>query len=210
MLTRSMRVPAEQSGWALVLIFFFVFFGFGAASADIFVYKDAQGVLHFTNVPADAGFRLALPEWGGGSADSLQDFDQLIRRAADRYRVDPDLVRAVIKVESDFDSLARSTKGAVGLMQLMPQTARLHNVSDAYDPAANIDGGVRHLRLLFDHFEGDLTRTLAAYNAGVKTVEKYGGVPPYDETKEYIRRVLDHYERLRKKGPVSVRSLVTR
>lgn len=213
MLAGSMRVPAERSDWAVLSIFFIVLFWFGTASADIFVYKDAQGVLHFTNVPAHAGFRLAIREWRGSSAGSsleAEDYDQLIRQAADRYRVDPDLVRAVIKVESDFDSLARSTRGAQGLMQLMPQTAKLHNVGDAYDPASNIDGGVRHLRLLFDHFRGDLTRTLAAYNAGVKTVERYGGIPPYDETKEYVRRVLDRYESLRKKEPVSVRELVTR
>ena len=82
-------------------------------------------------------------------------------------------------------------------MQLMPDTARLHHVANVYDPADNIDGGVRHLRLLLDQYSGDLQLTLAAYNAGVKTVEKYRGVPPFSETKEYIRRVLSYYSRYR-------------
>lgn len=208
-----MQIPAERSGWLALSILILVFFWFDRASADIFVYKDSQGVLHFTNVPNHSGFRVAIREQrGGSSGPSLRpdNYDQLIRVAAGRHSVDPDLVRAVIRVESDFNAQARSHKGAQGLMQLMPETAKLHNVSDVYDAAENIDGGVRHLRLLFDHFQGDLTRILAAYNAGVKAVEKYGGVPPYAETKEYVRRVLSHYERLRKKGPVSIQELVTR
>lgn len=170
-------------------------------------------MLHFTNVPTHSGFRLALRESRGnasGVSAGRRNYDQLIRLAADRHRVDADLVRAVIKAESDFNSQARSYKGAEGLMQLMPGTARLHKVSDVYNPAENIDGGVRHLRLLFDRFQGDLTRTLAAYNAGVKAVEKYGGVPPYAETREYVRRVLNYYDRFRRSAPASVQELVAR
>lgn len=183
------------------------------AVADIFVYKDAQGVLHFTNVPNHAGFRLTMPEWDGRASRKPAapgNYEKIIRTAADRYGVDPDLIRAVIKVESDFDSRARSHKGAQGLMQLMPETARLHNVGDVYDPAENVDGGVRHLKLLFDHFRGDLSRALAAYNAGVSAVERYGGVPPYSETREYVRRVMNFYDRYRRKVPVSIQELVTR
>ena len=107
------------------------------------------------------------------------------------------LIRAVIKVESDFDSGARSHKGATGLMQLMPETARLHNVLDLFDPGANIEGGVRHLKLLLGRYQGDLELSLAAYNAGIKAVERHGGIPPFVETREYVRRVLGHYQAYR-------------
>jgi soluble lytic murein transglycosylase-like protein len=107
------------------------------------------------------------------------------------------LIRAVIKVESDFDSSARSHKGATGLMQLMPETARLHNVLDMYDPSANIEGGVRHLKLLLGKYRGDLELSLAAYNAGMKAVERHGGIPPFTETREYVRRVLSYYQNYR-------------
>ncbi|MBI2352093.1 MAG: lytic transglycosylase domain-containing protein [Deltaproteobacteria bacterium] len=208
-----MSVLRERGGWPALFILLFMFSWVGRARADIFVHKDARGVLHFTNVPTHSGFRLAVRESRGGAPGApvgRENYDQLIRLAAGRHRVDPDLVRAVIKAESDFNSQARSHKGAEGLMQLMPGTARLHNVSNVYNAEQNIDGGVRHLRLLFDRFQGDLTRTLAAYNAGVKAVEKYGGVPPYAETKEYVRRVLNYYERFRKSAPASVQELVTR
>lgn len=165
--------------------------------ADVYVYRDRQGVLNFTNVPNHAGYRRVLKE-GDISARravySSNNYDDIIRAASDRHSVDAELVRAVIKVESDFNSNARSHKGAMGLMQLMPDTARLHNVSDVYDPTNNIEGGVRHLRLLLNRFRGDLQLTLAAYNAGIKAVEKHGGIPPFVETREYVRRVLRYYE----------------
>jgi hypothetical protein len=168
--------------------------------ADVYVYKDKQGVLTFTNVPTHQGFRRVIREGSlkssgpGLSADAYED---LIRSASDRYSVDADLIRAVIKVESDFDSGARSHKGAMGLMQLMPETARLHNIADVYDPGANIDGGVRHLKLLLGRYQGDLELSLAAYNAGITAVEKHGGIPPFAETREYVRRVLRYYETYR-------------
>ena len=171
---------------------------FGAA--DVYVYKDRQGVLTFTNVPSHNGFRrviresnVRLPNLGS----SANFYDGLIRSASSRYSVDADLIRAVIKVESDFDSTARSQKGATGLMQLMPETARLHNVEDLYDPSANIEGGVRHLKLLLEKYRGDLELSLAAYNAGIKAVEKHGGIPPFAETRDYVRRVLSYYQTYR-------------
>jgi Transglycosylase SLT domain/Domain of unknown function (DUF4124) len=173
--------------------------------SDVYVYKDKQGVLTFTNAPSHPGYRRVIREANGeitvgGSAGSLgspETYDQVIRSASDRYNVDPELVRAVIKVESDFNSAARSNKGAMGLMQLMPDTARLHNVLNVFDPIDNIEGGVRHLKLLLNKYQGDLQLSLAAYNAGIKAVEKHGGIPPFTETKEYVRRVLSYYQRYR-------------
>lgn len=112
----------------------------------------------------------------------------LIEAAARRHRVDPRLVHAVITVESRFQAHARSRKGAMGLMQLMPATARDLQVTDPWDPAANIDGGVRHLRQLLDRF--DLRLAVAAYNAGAGAVRRFGGVPPFRETQAYVRQVL--------------------
>ncbi|HSF59698.1 MAG TPA: transglycosylase SLT domain-containing protein [Candidatus Binatia bacterium] len=166
------------------------------ALADVYVYKDKQGVLTFTNVPTHQGFRRVIRD-GAPRFSSPGSYDDLIRSASDRHNVDADLIRAVIKVESDFDSSARSHKGATGLMQLMPDTARLHNVPDLFDPGANIEGGVRHLKLLLGRYQGDLQLSLAAYNAGIKAVEKHGGIPPFAETREYVRRVLGHYQAYR-------------
>ena len=168
--------------------------------ADVYMYKDKQGVLTFTNVPNHTGYKRILKEGparsGSGNATSAA-FDDLILSASGRYNVDPDLIRAVIKTESDFNTNARSNKGAMGLMQLMPDTARLHNVSDAYDPNANVEGGVRHLRMLLERYQGNLELSLAAYNAGAAAVEKHGGIPPYNETREYVRKVLRFYDAFR-------------
>ncbi len=119
----------------------------------------------------------------------LSQFTYSITQAAARHGVDPSLVRAVIHAESNFNPLARSRKGAMGLMQLMPGTAKDMGVSDAYNAAQNIDGGVKYLAWLLKRFNGDITRATAAYNAGPSNVEKYGGVPPFDETKTYVFRV---------------------
>ena len=115
-------------------------------------------------------------------------YDELIARASARHGVDARLVRAVIQVESAYRAQAKSRKGAMGLMQLMPDTARRFAVSDPYDPAANIDGGVRYLKLLLERFDRSLA--VAAYNAGEAAVERFGGVPPYAETRNYVQAVL--------------------
>jgi Transglycosylase SLT domain/Domain of unknown function (DUF4124) len=162
--------------------------------ADVYMYRDQNGVINFTNVPTHGGYRHVIREGGHASASVSGDYDEVIRTASDRHNIDADLVRAVIKAESDFNSHARSSKGAMGLMQLMPDTARLHNVLNAFDPVDNIEGGVRHLRMLLERFQGDLRLSLAAYNAGSGAVEKFGGIPPYAETREYVRRVLRFYD----------------
>lgn len=174
-----------------------------AASADVYVYKDQNGVLNFTNSPTHAGFRRVLREpanSGRTGASPVMSYDSLIQTASGRYSIDADLIRAVIKTESDFNPAARSHKGAMGLMQLMPDTARLHNVANAYDPGENVDAGARHLRMLLDRYQGNVELSLAAYNAGSGAVEKHGGIPPFMETREYVRRVLHFYDRYRGDG----------
>ena len=169
------------------------------ASADVYYYKDSQGVLTFTNVPNHGGYRRMIrdntePSTVNGS------YEELILAASGRHNVNADLIRAVIKAESDFRSNARSHKGAMGLMQIMPETARLHNVADAYDPGENVEAGVRHLKMLLERYQGDLQLSLAAYNAGSGAVEKHRGIPPFAETQEYVRRVLRYYDSYRGSG----------
>ena len=128
------------------------------------------------------------------TADGPVDFERLVAESAQRHGLDPALVRAVVGVESGFQPQAVSPKGAQGLMQLMPATARDLGVTDPLDPAANLDGGSRYLSSLVARYEGDLTRALAAYNAGMGAVARHGGVPPYEETRKYVQRVLGRYQ----------------
>jgi soluble lytic murein transglycosylase-like protein len=121
------------------------------------------------------------------------DLRTLAADAARRHGLDPELVLAVVSVESAFQPDAVSPKGARGLMQLMPATAASLDVADAFDPEANLEGGTRHLESLVSRYDGDLEKALAAYNAGEGAVSRYGGVPPYRETRAYVRKVLDRY-----------------
>jgi soluble lytic murein transglycosylase-like protein len=136
---------------------------------------------------------LQVRDVAAGSA-ALGDLRALASAIARRYGLEPELVLAVVAVESSFRSDAVSPKGAQGLMQLMPRTADSLGVHDVFDPEQNLDGGVRHLRTLVDRYDGDLTRALAAYNAGEAAVERYGGIPPFAETQDYVREVIDRYE----------------
>jgi hypothetical protein len=174
--------------------------------ADVYRYVDEQGTMHFTNVPDNRRFKLWIRESrillkpGMGNVK----YDALIKAAANRHQVDYALIKAIIKAESNFDHSAVSSKGAQGLMQLMPQTASSLQVKNSFEPEANIDGGVRYLRYLINIYGGDLRLALAAYNAGEKAVAKHGGVPPFAETRTYVRRVLDHYDRYRNEsGPAT-------
>ncbi len=162
-----------------------------AAQADEVVVR--EGVI--TNVPAHPRLYVPTPEALASSAANEERFSPLIESTAQRYGLETALVRAVVKVESAFYPKAYSKAGAVGLMQLMPATARELGVSDPWDPSANVDGGCRYLRMMLERFGGDLRLALAAYNAGPGAVEHYSGIPPYPETQRYVSLVLEGYRR---------------
>jgi len=126
---------------------------------------------------------------GAAPARPVVGLDDLVRQAGERHHVDPGLIQAVIRQESAYNPFAVSRKGALGLMQLMPFTAKRFGVKDVFDPAENVEGGVKYLRYLLDRYDGDHERTLAAYNAGEGAVDRYEGVPPFEETQDYVERV---------------------
>lgn len=174
-----------------------------AADAQIYVYKDEFGRSYFTDAPPHDGYEAYRPKGTlkrratvtKVSAEALRSYDLAIRRASRQHGISAALVKAVIAAESGFDPLAESSKGARGLMQLMPATADELGVADAYDPWQNIDGGTRYLCTMIDRFPGELELALAAYNAGPETVRQYQGMPPYKETRGYVKRVLSLYKK---------------
>ena len=166
------------------------------AQADVFRFEDETGVVHYTNVPSDPRYA-PIPGWTETpliprtplSFRVLARYNEAIRVAADRHRVDRRLVESVIVVESGGNPYAVSPKGAMGLMQLMPHRAAELGVRNPFDPLQNLEGGVRHLRDLLLRFAGDVTLALAAYNAGEEAVRAFRGVPPYRETQDYVRKI---------------------
>ncbi len=194
---------------ATVLVVFFS----PAVHADIYKYTDEQGVICFTDSPYGRKTEKVVKEskskpvtdnravsraYSKSVALSAPaapvDYSAYVSEAAAKYAVEPELIRAVIKTESNGNHRAVSRKGAMGLMQLMPQTANDMNVSNPFNPEENIEGGTRYLRYLLEKFNGDITLAVAAYNAGPKTVEKYGNIPPISETIQYVKRVFTLYK----------------
>ncbi len=173
-----------------------------AVHADFYKYVDKDGVMHITNVPVSSKYTWMMRERrqyranGGGASTGggIVSFDNLIYVISQRHGVDPPLVKAIVKAESDFDSFAVSRAGAKGLMQLMPETARSLGVKDIYDPEENVEGGTRYLSRLLKLFNGEVPMAIAAYNAGETAVLKYGAIPPYSETQQYVKRVLYYYD----------------
>jgi soluble lytic murein transglycosylase-like protein len=157
------------------------------ADIEILVHPDGRKV--FSNVGRTSA--AAAPSLGRRIA--AEKVEPLVALYSDRFQLDPKLVHAVIRAESGYNPRAVSAKGAMGLMQLMPQTARELEVEDAFDPAANIAGGTRYLRRMLDRFEGSVELALAGYNAGPEAVRQYGGVPPFAETRGYVEKVMRDY-----------------
>ncbi|HEV7614388.1 MAG TPA: transglycosylase SLT domain-containing protein [Steroidobacteraceae bacterium] len=178
-----------------------------AAHPRIYTFVDADGLRHYTDMPDNSRYRLlALSHDRTASGDRYDSlllaragqYDSIIERAAVSASVEPNLLRAVIVVESGFNPRAVSKRGAVGLMQLMPATAMRFGVSNPYDPRENVRAGARYLKFLIDRFGRDVTLALAAYNAGEEAVDRNGGqIPPFTETMAYVPRVLKIYRMLR-------------
>jgi soluble lytic murein transglycosylase-like protein len=190
-LVPGLRFAAPLAGLVLVAS--------SSRAGDFYQYTDADGVLHLTNLEkkgklfARSSPTTAATAPRGDSPVSATRYDEYIRQAAKLYQIPEELVRAVIRVESGFDPRAVSRTNARGLMQLMPETAERMLVSDVFDPRQNIFGGVRYLRVLANLFNGDIELTLAGYNAGENAVISHGGIPPYEETRQYVVKVLQYY-----------------
>ncbi len=197
-------------------LFFIMLTGLWAGSvhADLYAYTDENGTLNITNVPStDSRYKLLRKEsngrtWGNalGALKSGKrrtyskpaGLDNIVQQAAQMHQVDAALVHAVIHAESGFNAHAVSPKGASGLMQLMPATARRYGVQDIFDPKQNVGAGVHYLKDLLKMFDNNPRLALAAYNAGENSVLRFGGIPPYPETTQYVSKVLNLHTRYRK------------
>lgn len=192
-LARGLAILLVACGWAC------------QAWSDIYSFEDEEGVVHFTNVPVDGRYRFKEKENIRKFKvfiyeSNERQYDPIIRKVAGEEGLDPDLLRSLVSVESNFDPVAISPKGAMGLTQLMPETARSLGVENVFHPEQNLGAGARHLRALLDKYDGDLTLALAAYNAGEKAVEVYQGIPPYPETEMYVLEVLRRYRKAKERS----------
>ena len=176
-----------------VAVYLLALFPYTAARADIYRYVDKNGVWHFTNIKSNSRYRLYIQTPDKTPSAYIKEYWEIISQASKRFGVDFSLIKAVIKAESGFDHKAVSSKGAQGLMQLMPETAGTMAVKNPFNPEENIFGGTRYLSLLLKRFNNNKKLALAAYNAGPKNVESYKGMPPFPETKTFVKRVLSYY-----------------
>lgn len=170
--------------------------------AEIYTYIDKKGTLHFTNTPVRSDNKIQIRQMSYYSSQKglNKEYDYYIEKAAVLYDVPFPLIKAMIKFESDYNPEAVSQAGAKGLMQLMPENIKAYGVNDPFDPHNNIMVGTKYFKMLCDRFNGDFELALAAYNAGPTCVEKYDRIPPYEETKEYVQKVMDYYHRQVNKG----------
>jgi len=205
-----------RSGLGGLLVTILVLTSWTALSfGEIYTYMDPEGVIHFSDTPPDgknaltigteplrrvpvntAEERLPLSEKRACGHQSMEYCNAVIHKTSKRYGLDPNLVHAVVKAESDYNPYAISRRGAMGIMQLMPETARDLSITNLFSIEQNIDGGVRYLSYLMDRFPGNLTNAIAAYNAGPNAVERYHGTPPYAETRNYVSKVFRYYKDL--------------
>lgn len=185
----------------IILIVFFLT-GLHTTSADIYKFVDKQGIIHYSNVPDDQNNNKILPKGSNYTLHSGRKqppvkhqprYRKIINTTSKKYNIEPSLLKAVIEVESNWNSQAVSRKGAQGLMQLMPSTSKNLKVRNPFNPEENIEGGARYLKSLLDKYNGDLSLALAAYNAGPHRIDKFGGVPPIPETQKYVKKVLGLY-----------------
>ena len=196
-----MQCHAKYKWFWMICIAWVGLAGTGNLHADIFTYTDSQGVTHFTNVPTSPQYKVYIKEQSSRSLTpySADRYDHLITVASEKHGIDFSLLKALIKIESDFNPRAVSAAGAKGLMQLMPENIKTLQIKDPFDPWENIMGGSRYLKALLKRFDGELPLALAAYNAGPNVVERYQRIPPYQETKDFVKKVLEHFSLLRRK-----------
>ncbi len=170
---------------------------YSSVYADIYMYIDENGVMHFTNAPTSNAYeyKIYIKEKAAVSKNfyTTNKYDHFISDAAEQTGVDSRLLKAMIKAESDFDPRAVSRKGAMGLMQIMPENFKMLNLKNPFDPWQNIRAGAQYFQKMYERFNGKLALSLAAYNAGPTAVDRYKRIPPYQETEEYVRRVLRYY-----------------
>ena len=195
----------------LTVLFFVAYLsGLQSVAAEVYKFTDKDGITHYTNVRPDGQQKVktfSFPCYASDPSCNQLDwekipldrgaFDEAIQLAAEVHTVDDALIRAIIHAESAYQPEALSPKGAQGLMQLMPATQAELEIVDVFDPVSNIEGGTRYLSGLLDQFDQNVELAAAAYNAGPGAVTKYGGIPPYKETKEYVRRIKILYRRYR-------------
>jgi len=165
------------------------------AAADIYMYIDSNGILHFSNVPTSSQYRIYIKERPGrdlGSANP-RSFDRIIREAAQTHGLSEPLLKAIIKAESNFNPRAVSKKGAKGLMQIMPKNFNSLNIRNPFNPRENIMGGAKYFKQMHTRYKGKLPLALAAYNAGPHMVDKYKSIPPFPETRNYVEKVMKYY-----------------
>lgn len=170
------------------------------ADSEIYGYVSPNGTISLTNVPSAGTYRRTPGKGRYHASIPDHELEDAVARYAREYRLAPALLMAVMKAESDFNPTIISKAGAVGLMQLIPETAIRHGVRNLYDTRENIAGGAKHLRYLLDRFRGNIRLALAAYNAGERKVDRYGQIPPFKETKTYVKKVMNFYRDYRTKG----------
>ena len=205
-----MKYRLHKVGHKAVLLILVCLFGMQSLYADMYKFTDKDGIVHYTNIKPSGQKNVKTFSFPCYASDpkcnqldwekiplNRQAFDDEIRAAAQVFTVDDSLIRAIIHAESAYQPEALSPRGAQGLMQLMPATQKELQIDDVFDPISNIEGGTLYLSQLLNQFDHDVDLAAAAYNAGPGAVREYGGIPPYKETREYVRRVKILYRRYR-------------
>jgi len=187
----SLMIKKTSAIGMLAAVFLFV----NCVSADIYRYIDSQGVIHFTNVPTSARYKVYIKERPKGVEKTVSSsrYDRHISEASRTYGLAPALIKAIIKAESDFDPGAVSQKGALGLMQIMPENLRSLNINDPFNPRENIMGGALYFKEILIRYDKKVQLALAAYNAGPSRVDQYRSIPPFPETMAYVKKVMSYY-----------------
>jgi len=184
----------------LITILFSLFFSFISVHADIYRFKDENGVWHFTNIRSDRRYRLYIKTGRVKGKQYIRDYDTIIQRAAQQFGVESHLIKSIIMAESSFNPNAISKSGAQGLMQLMPPTANDMEVHNPFDPEENIFGGTKYLSLLLKKFNQDKKLAVAAYNIGPSVVANQNSVPLIYQTRRFVEKVMKYYSEFKKHG----------